>query len=57
VRAPSSAAPHPRVTDAPRRCPPFVKRIRCFLRGAVVIGAQCIRFATALFRYRHLNHG
>jgi hypothetical protein len=40
-----------------RRCPPFVKRIRCFLRGAVVIGAQCIRFATALFRYRHLNHG
>ena len=37
-----------------RRCPPFVKRIRCFLRVAVVIGAQCTRFAIALFRYRHL---
>jgi hypothetical protein len=52
---------HARMSESTRRpllatlarCPPFVKRIRCFFRCAVVIGAQCTRFATALFRYRH----
>jgi len=40
-----------------RRCPPFVKRIRCFLRGAVVIGAQCTSIRDCTVPISPSHHG
>jgi len=40
-----------------RRCPPFIKWSRCFLRCAVVIGVQCISIRECTVPQLAISHG